>query len=355
MRSWRLVALAVPLTAGLTMSCGPGVTAGRFAAAGTITVNGEAVSAAGLHTVGAALLKTSTMIPSGLLLSVVKHQALGRDRQPGHVLLNGEVSTPDAAVDPGDSVRTVAGMDTVELTRTSVETFSAATSAHLYVGSRPGTMRVIRGVVSGEVVQSRVLSQPVLGHLPTPGAVALTFDDGPDPAWTPQILHQLALRHVHATFCLIGRQAAQYPQLVKAIVAGGHTLCNHTWDHDEGLPHRSRAQIVSEMTRAQVAITRASGGIAPRLFRAPGGNWSGQVEAVARSLHMTPLKWTVDPRDWARPGPGAILGVTLAQLRPGGVVLLHDGGGKRDQTLVALNKLLAILPTLHYTYAQPQP
>ena len=214
---------------------------------------------------------------------------------------------------------------------------------------------MVRGAVSGELVASRVLSQPVLGHLPTPGAVALTFDDGPNPTWTPQVLHQLALHRVHATFCIIGRQAAEYPELVKAIVAGGHTLCNHTWDHDEGLPHRSRAQIVSEMTRAQVAITQASGGIAPRLFRAPGGNWSGEVEAVARSLQLTPLKWTVDPRDWARPGVNAILGATLRQLRPGGVVLLHDGGGRRDETQSALGRQLAILPAMRYSYAQPQP
>jgi peptidoglycan/xylan/chitin deacetylase (PgdA/CDA1 family) len=355
MRSRLVGTVAVSAAAALTMSCGPGVGASRFGSSGSITVNGEALSAAGVHTVEAALAKASAAVTSGALLSVVKHQRVGADGMAGQVLLNGVVSTVDAAIDPGDSVRTVDGKDAVELTRTSDEHFSAVTSAHLYVGSRPGVVRVVRGAVSGEVVRSRVLSRPVLGHLPTPGAVALTFDDGPDPTWTPQVLHQLALSHARATFCLIGRQAAQYPELVRAIVAGGHTLCNHTWDHDEGLPHRSRAQIESEMTRAQAAITQASGGIAPRLFRAPGGNWSGQVEAAARSLHMTPLKWTVDPRDWARPGASAILGVTFAQLRPGGVVLLHDGGGKRDETVAALHRLLLLLPAMHYTYAQPQP
>jgi peptidoglycan/xylan/chitin deacetylase (PgdA/CDA1 family) len=352
MRSWRLTALAVPIAAAMTMSCGPGA---GFAAQGSVTVNGESVSVAGLTTVGEALARTSTTVSSGRLLSVVKHRQLGRDTNAGQVLLNGVTSTVDAPLRSGDSVLTIPGVDEVEPTRTSLEPFSAVTSAHLYVGSRPGRVRVVRGTLSGELVTRQVLNQPVLGHLPSPGAVALTFDDGPDPTWTPQVLHQLALRNVHATFCIIGRQAQQHPELVRAIVAGGHTLCNHTWDHDEGLPRRSRTQVLSEMTRAQVAITRASGGIAPRLFRAPGGSWSGQVEAAARSLGMTPLKWTVDPRDWATPGTKAILGVTLAQVRPGGVILLHDGGGRRSETVAALNRLLTLLPTLHYSYAQPQP
>lgn len=121
----------------------------------------------------------------------------------------------------------------------------------------------MRSTVSGELLSRRVLSWPVAGHLPSPRAVALTFDDGPNPAWTPQVREALARAGVRATFCLIGRQVAQYPALVRAIVAGGHTLCNHTWDHDEQLPQRSRAEILADMTRGQDAIVTASGGVAP--------------------------------------------------------------------------------------------
>jgi peptidoglycan/xylan/chitin deacetylase (PgdA/CDA1 family) len=185
--------------------------------------------------------------------------------------------------------------------------------------------------------------------------VALTFDDGPNPKWTPLILQALAAAHVHATFCLIGRQAKQYPALVRAIVAGGHTLCNHTWDHDERLAHRTEEQILKEMSQSQAAITQASGGVVPHLFRAPGGSWSPQVELLARRLHMTPLKWTVDPKDWARPGASRIVGVVMARLRPGGIVLLHDGGGRRDQTLAALRYFLVRLPAYKYRFQVPQP
>jgi peptidoglycan/xylan/chitin deacetylase (PgdA/CDA1 family) len=300
------------------------------------------------------LTKADTHVPTGRLLSIVLRKHLGPDRAPGKILLNGMTTDIAAPLHAGDSVVTVPGPDAVEATRTVVETYPAMGDARLYVGGHPGTTRLVLGAVSGEVLSRRLVAAPVIGHLPAPGAVALTFDDGPNPAWTPRVLGLLAQAHAHATFCLIGRQVEQYPDLVRAIVAGGHTLCNHTWDHDEKLPTRTPDQVRSEMTRTQDAI-KAVTGKQPRLFRAPAGAWSPEVIAIARSLHMTPLKWTVDPRDWAQPGTHAILVRTLARLRPGGVLLLHDGGGDRSQTFAALAQLLKLLPRLHYTYAVPQP
>ena len=359
MPSRRLAMLAAPAAAGLTMSltmsCGAGVQTTRVTPPTTVTVNGRVLPFTDAPTVSSVLDRTATPVPAGRLLSIVMRRQLGSDRHPGRVLVNGYVSDIAAPLHSGDRVVTVPGPDAVESTRATVETIPSAPTAAVYVGGHPGTVRVVRGTVSGEVLTRTVVSEPALGHLPSPGAVALTFDDGPNPVWTPRVLALLARAHAHATFCLIGRQAARYPALVRAIVAAGHTLCNHTWDHDEALPSRTRAQILSEMTRAQDAITAAAGGKVPRLFRAPAGAWSPAVEAAARSLHLTPLKWTVDPRDWSRPGARAILGVTLARLRPGGVLLLHDGGGSRDQTVAALARLLVLLPKLHYTYATPHP
>ena len=347
----RLVALTLPLATALTLSCGPGAAH----QAGTVRVNGRVVAIDGVDTVGAALFVTSTRIPTGRLLSAVHRRSLGTDQEPGTVLVNGQAQELGAPLHDGDHVVTVRGPDAPEPLRTSVEPFSTLASAGLEVGGRRGLARVTRGAVSLEVVRRTVLSQPSRGRLPAAHALALTFDDGPSPVWTPRILALLARAHTHATFCLIGRQARQYPQLVKAIVAGGHTLCNHTWDHDETLPARSPAQVRQAMARAQRAIIAASGGVAPRLYRAPGGAWSPLVEATARSLGMTPLKWNVDPRDWANPGAGHIAGATLAQVRPGAIVLLHDGGGSRDQTYSALAFLLNRLPQLKYSFWVPQP
>lgn len=356
----RTALVALPLA--LAMSCGPAADHQAPIQArsvpptlATVTVDGRTLSLDGLPTVAAALRRSTTRVEGGRLLSVVTRHVLGTDYRPGTVLVNGVPAPTSTPLRAGDAVVVRRGRDAVEPTRVSLEPVPPLTGAGLYVGGRPGRARVVRGVVSHERVSRTVLRQPVLGHLPTPGAVALTFDDGPDPTWTPQVLALLAKVHVRATFCLIGRQAARYPTLVRAIVAGGHTLCNHSWDHDEQLPHRTADRIRTEMTRAQATITAASGGIAPRLFRAPGGAWSPQVEAIAASLHLTPLKWTVDPRDWSRPGAAAIVGVTIAQLRPGGVLLLHDGGGDRSQTRAALVTLLTLLPRLGYTYAVPQP
>ena len=173
-------------------------------------------------------------------------------------------------------------------------------------------------------------------------AVALTFDDGPDPRWTPQVLDLLRANHVHATFCLIGRSARAHPALVRRIVAEGNALCDHTWDHDERLPDASAAHVQAEIRSAAVAIESASGGVWPRYFRAPGGNWSPAELAQAGVLGMRPLAWSVDPRDWSRPGTPHILRAILSA-RPGDVVLCHDGGGDRAQTVAALARALPVL------------
>ncbi|MFC7479229.1 polysaccharide deacetylase family protein [Luedemannella flava] len=114
-----------------------------------------------------------------------------------------------------------------------------------------------------------------LGTWTTTGTrtVALTFDDGPDPRWTPAVLALLRRHRVHATFCLIGRNAARHPKLVRAIVAGGHTLCNHTWRHDIDLGRRSPAAIRADLTATTRAIQRAAPGpgCATSASRAGGG------------------------------------------------------------------------------------
>jgi peptidoglycan/xylan/chitin deacetylase (PgdA/CDA1 family) len=184
-------------------------------------------------------------------------------------------------------------------------------------------------------------------------SVLLTFDDGPDPRTTPQVLALLSSHGVHAVFCMIGRQARAYPEVVRAVVANGHTLCDHTWNHDLHLASRSASVRRTDIAVTARALTVASGGIPPVFFRAPGGNWSRALEATARAQGLRSLKWTVDPRDWSRPGTRHIVRSVLAQARPGGVILLHDGGGDRAQTLRALKALLVLLPARGYRFAAP--
>jgi peptidoglycan/xylan/chitin deacetylase (PgdA/CDA1 family) len=170
--------------------------------------------------------------------------------------------------------------------------------------------------------------------------IALTFDDGPDPTWTPQVLSLLRRYHVKATFCLIGRSARQFPQLVRAIVADGHTLCNHTWDHDVTLGLRSRDYIRANMQRASDAIHEAAPAAKISYYRQPGGIWTSSVVAVATQLGMSSLHWAVDPRDWLRPAAGSIFATVTGATHRGAIVLMHDAGGDRSHTIAALRSIL---------------
>lgn len=175
------------------------------------------------------------------------------------------------------------------------------------------------------------------------GTIALTFDDGPDPRWTGQVLALLAEYRMHATFCLIGGYARKYPALVRQIVARGNSLCNHTFTHDEHVGSRPPPQLRADLESTSAAITTASGGAPPRYFRAPAGRWTPALLSESRAEGMTPLGWTVDPRDWAQPGTPAIVAAVLRSLRPGAIILMHDGFGHRDQSVAALRQLLPVL------------
>ena len=172
-------------------------------------------------------------------------------------------------------------------------------------------------------------------------AVALTIDDGPDPLWTPQVLDLLRSTGVRATFSLIGVHAHAYPALVKRIIAEGHGVTNHSMTHPQPFSRRTPAAIHQQIADAQSAIADA-GGMAPRLFRAPGGDWSAPVLSAVQSNQMAALGWDIDPRDWSRPGTGLITARLLAA-RPGDILLCHDGGGNRAETIESLRTVLPAL------------
>lgn len=183
--------------------------------------------------------------------------------------------------------------------------------------------------------------------------VALTFDDGPGPA-TSQVLALLAQYHVKATFCEIGTQAHDNPALVKQILADGHRLCDHTVHHPQPmhtLPHDKQAY---EIDAAKDMITTAGGpGAQVSWFRAPGGDFSADNRQIAVQAGLRPLGWTVDTRDWSKPGVPAIIANVKKELRPGGIILMHDGGGDRSQTVAALKQLLPWLVQQGYTFDFP--
>ncbi|MBQ1024021.1 polysaccharide deacetylase family protein [Micromonospora sp. C95] len=168
--------------------------------------------------------------------------------------------------------------------------------------------------------------------------IALTIDDGPHPRWTPPLLDLLDAHGIRATFFLIGDRVREHPELARRIMAAGHPIGNHSMTHPQPFAALPRPALRAEIDRTQRAIEDATG-VTPRLFRAPGGNWSPTVLRTTADLGLTPVDWTVNPSDWRSPGVERITR-TLSRTRPGQIILCHDGGGDRSQTLAALTQVI---------------
>ena len=184
---------------------------------------------------------------------------------------------------------------------------------------------------------------------PPGGVVYLTFDDGPTPAYTPPILALLARYQARATFFVIGRNAAAYPELVRQEHAAGHGVGNHTWNHRR-LTDLEGGRLGAEVDATSAVIGRATG--APvRCLRPPYATVDGASADRARARGLRLVLWDVDSNDWRRPGAAAIAGRVLGRVRSGDVVLLHDGGGNRTQTVAALEQVLASLSARGFRFS----
>jgi peptidoglycan/xylan/chitin deacetylase (PgdA/CDA1 family) len=158
------------------------------------------------------------------------------------------------------------------------------------------------------------------------GYVRLTFDDGPNRTATPEILDTLSAHGVTATFFVVGQMAAAHPALVQRESREGHTVGNHSWDHPD-LTTLSRGRVRSELQDTDDVVEQLTGA-APTQWRPPYGATNAAVEAVAEEVGLTSMVlWTVDPRDWADPPATTVRDRVLKAVRPGSVILLHDGTG----------------------------
>jgi peptidoglycan/xylan/chitin deacetylase (PgdA/CDA1 family) len=204
---------------------------------------------------------------------------------------------------------------------------AAALTAGLVMGQGPG-------------VASPVATAAVLARVPTDQRlVALTFDDGPSLVNTPRILALLRRFHMHATFFVLGQEAERFPQLVREEVRQGDEVGNHTYAH-VNLAHHGPRRIEQELARTQ-AVLQAIAGVTPTLMRPPCGAYNAQVVAVAQRLRLRVVLWSPDqdPRDWANPPADRMVSQVLEHLRPGDIILFHDGAGSRH-TVAALAVLL---------------
>lgn len=222
-----------------------------------------------------------------------------------------------------------------------------------------------QGMIRGE--QYQALPSPYVVQrtgAADPKAIALTFDDGPDPTWTPRILDELEAAQVPATFFIVGENALQHPGLLNRIVADGSEIGNHSYTHPN-MARASPGQTRLELNATQ-RLVEAYTGHSMTLFRAP---YFGDAEPTtqdelgpalaAQNAGYTIVGLHVDPNDWQRPGTDAIVTQVLDQVRAanannsGNVVLLHDGGGDRAQTVAALPRIITQLRAegYHFTTA----
>ena len=185
--------------------------------------------------------------------------------------------------------------------------------------------------------------------------ISLTFDDGPSEQFTPQVLDILRAHQVPATFFLCGRNVEEHPDLVRRIVAEGHEVGNHTYSH-LFVYFKSRRRIAEEIDRTQTIIERVTG-FRPKVFRPPyGARWFGLVPTLLeRGMHM--ILWSATGYDWKKDVPG-ITKAALRELKPGAVILLHDGRETRPPAEIDRSRTVSALPAiitgarqLGYTFA----
>ena len=218
-----------------------------------------------------------------------------------------------------------------------------------------GTTSVPDRVLEGGPVLDARGEKPVSHRVPDRNIV-LTFDDGPDPEWTPKILDKLAEHDAHAVFFVTGTMTSRHPDLVRRMVAEGHEVGLHSFNHPD-LSYQSASRIDRELAQSQLALAGAAG-IRTSLFRPP---YSSTVDAlddkswpvtrqVAEHGYISTFIDT-DSKDWARPGVEEIVRRAMPeQPGKGAVVLMHDSGGDRSQTVAALDRLLPRLQAQGYRF-----
>ena len=178
------------------------------------------------------------------------------------------------------------------------------------------------------------------------GAIYPTFDDGPtDPQWTPQVLEILAAHAARATFFVLGQSAQRYPDIIQAEYDAGHAVANHTFDH-QSLSGLGREAFFNEVQATQGIL----GDRGVPCLRPPYGATDSYTRARAEELGYQIVMWDIDTVDWQQPGAAAIAAEAVAQARPGAVVLMHDGGGDRSQTVEALESVLSQLGAQGYRF-----
>lgn len=180
--------------------------------------------------------------------------------------------------------------------------------------------------------------------------VALTFDDGPHPVYTGQILDILKIHNASATFFVIGKNAEEYPELIKREVAEGHEIGNHTYSHPN-MKNISVDEALDEIKKTQDIIFEIAGE-SPVIFRSPGGIFSEELVGAVMGINCKSILWSwkQDTRDWSKPGVKSIVDTVINNINDGDIILFHDYNSAGSPTPAALEIIIPKLKEMGYSF-----
>lgn len=339
----------------------------------SITLNGEAVSVGRNQTIDAIVQSKNITATPGRLLAVDGSVLETAGGEAYSATLDGQAAKPSTVVGEHSDLTIGDGADVTEDYDETTEPIpsqwvddGSKGAFHEVIGeAQDGISATRTGKVSGITVTNEVVSEPVNPTLTrynvdTGGdkVIALTFDDGPWNNQTEEILDILDQNDAKATFFIVGTRVDDTPggrDLLKRQHDSGHQICSHTWDHAAGsgkgvnLGYMSEQEQIDEITKGQAIISEVTGEEASKVIRTPGGNYSLDTARIIHPYVSLEMGWTVDSQDWRRPGADKIEHAILS-VKPGGVILMHDGGGDRSQTIQALSDALPKLKEEGYKF-----
>ena len=280
----------------------------------SVVVNGRHMAVPRGTTVGEALQLTDGIPCSGDLVSARDGRVVRSGAgMPAHVRLNDAYATTSTRLETADKVSVTPGADVIEFER-----------------------------------EATITPPPPATEKKAAKLVALTFDDGPWPESTDAVLAMLERYDVPATFFMVGLYVKRWPETASHVAEQGHLVGNHTFHHAT-LTKVDMKQLDTELRWTNDVIKGATG-VEPVWFRPPGGKHDGRVYGALKSRGMKPVLWTVDPQDWAGASAKQIADRVSNAVRPGAVVLLHDGGGDRGETVKALPMIIKRLRKQGYEF-----
>lgn len=313
-----------------------------------IVVGDRAAVVSRRSTIAAAAERFGWRRQAGNLVSVTGEVLRTGGGRAATLLRNGKPVAEETRLRDGDSLAWLAAADVVEPVRERAQLVPSAAVAGLAEAAVPGVRRTRLGLVSGTMLVETsyaVATAAAPAVQKKPRVVALTFDDGPWPAQTSQILAILRKHNAHATFFVLGNLARAHPAIVRQIVAEGNEVGAHSWNH-ENLARLSGAAVSANLARTQAQLQPLVGKPV-RLMRPPYGALSSAASRAIKQDGYRIVLWSLDTNDWRRPGANAIYS-RIMRAGSKSIVLCHDGGGSRRGTIEAVARAVPALQERGY-------